>query len=338
LKALFLLVALLLLSIPISAWGGVGGGTWTKCTCNPILSGTPNSWDWYSVNYPRVLYDGQTYRMWYTGSTNATTSQIGYATSSDGVTWTKNPTPVLSPSRGRWDDNSVREGAVIQDGGIFKMWYVATGTSGSGGAIGLATSSDGITWSKDAHNPVISGTAGAYATYPAVIKDGQLYRIWYRSGASGQRSNILQAESADGVSWSQMRTALQAGSSGWDSGGLYSPSVILDAGLYKMWYSGYSGSNYGVGFATSNNGLLWTKYSGNPVLANVDDQQVVLVGSNYRMYHSWGLNTIGYSDAPANTVIPEFSINPQYPAIIGLVLMCVLIARPSSRSVRSVRA
>ena len=139
--------------------------------------------------------------------------------------------------------------------------------------------------------------------------------------------------------WGRTARDFQAGSSGWDSGGLYSPSVILDAGLYKMWYSGYSGSSYGVGFATSSNGLLWTKYSGNPVITNVDDQQVILVGSTYRMYHSWGLSTFGYSDAPANTVIPEFSINSQYLAIVGLMLMCVLIVRSASdRSVRGVRA
>jgi hypothetical protein len=43
-----------------------------------------------------VLFDGTTYKMWYAGGNASWTGQIGYATSPDGITWTKNPNPVIT--------------------------------------------------------------------------------------------------------------------------------------------------------------------------------------------------------------------------------------------------
>jgi hypothetical protein len=40
---------------------------WVKFADNPVLSPTPNGWDSDFVVQPRVLYDGNTYRMWYVG-------------------------------------------------------------------------------------------------------------------------------------------------------------------------------------------------------------------------------------------------------------------------------
>jgi len=48
--------------------------------------------------------------MWYTGAPNFSTWQwrIGYATSSDGFTWTKHPSnPVLTPETDQWDSQWV---------------------------------------------------------------------------------------------------------------------------------------------------------------------------------------------------------------------------------------
>ena len=86
--------------------------------------------------------DGGTYRMWYFGKPEPSVDNIGYATSSDGIVWTKDANnPVLEPgAEGEWDDFGVAAPTVILDGDIFKMWY--QGWQGTNPIrIGYATSS-----------------------------------------------------------------------------------------------------------------------------------------------------------------------------------------------------
>ena len=320
----FVLVMFLLLSIlwiPISVFADIGGGTWTACSCNPILSPTRNSWDNSSITYPRVIFDGKLYYMWYTGfaSTNRTSSQIGYASSSDGKTWVKNPQPVLRPSHGSWDDHSLREAWVILDGSTFKMWYVASGSSEY--AIGYATSPDGKTWTKYAKNPIIHSTE--YLGYPTVIEDGHTFKMWYAHALV----SISYAISTDGITWTWKGDAVKVGKvADWDAGWLFSPSVIHDSNGYKMWYSALSadGRRAGVGFAFSSDGVTWTKYSGNPVLPNTGNQVVVLVGKTYMMYYPT-INGLGLAEASFETVIPEFPFGVQYFTVLILLATALLV-------------
>jgi len=62
--------------------------------------------------------------MWY-GGYNGTNYQIGYATSSDGISWTKyGANPVLRLSSSGWDNAYVRDPSVIKEtDGTYKMWY-----------------------------------------------------------------------------------------------------------------------------------------------------------------------------------------------------------------------
>ena len=61
-----------------------------KYAGNPILPlGNPGEWDDTEAGYVHVLYDGSMYQMWYSGSPQQYTYRIGYATSSDGLNWTK---------------------------------------------------------------------------------------------------------------------------------------------------------------------------------------------------------------------------------------------------------
>ena len=55
----------------------------------------------------------------------------------------------------------------------------------------------------------------------------------------------------------------------WDALGATFASVIYDdrVGEYRMYYHGYNSSYHQVGLATSPDGINWTKYSGNPIVA-----------------------------------------------------------------------
>ncbi|HEV2113794.1 MAG TPA: hypothetical protein VGR50_06560, partial [Terriglobales bacterium] len=114
---------------------------------------------------PSVVLDNGTYRMWFSQKVSSG-SNVGYATSSDGINWsaynqslttcffcitTENIIPVLAVGGdGAWDRPAVGDVWVIKDTN-FKMWYtggeVITPNNGGPesveyveGAIGYATS------------------------------------------------------------------------------------------------------------------------------------------------------------------------------------------------------
>ena len=81
--------------------------TCTKYPGNPVLAGTPGSWDQAGVLDQVVMFNGTGFNMWYSGensSTGITGIAIGYASSTDGVNWVKYPAPVLETGpNGAWD-------------------------------------------------------------------------------------------------------------------------------------------------------------------------------------------------------------------------------------------
>ena len=239
---------------------------------NPVLDiGPPGSWDDVHVAAPSILYDGTTYRMWYDGN-DGSIRRIGYATSLDGIEWTKysgNPVFGLGPS-GSWDDSMATHPTVIYDGSKYHLWYAGSHAYDIG--IGYASSSDGITWIRY-HDPVLwKGTSGSwddfYVHTPTVLFDGTTFHMWYQ-GNDGINARIGYATSSDGISWtkSSSNPVLDLGPSGsWEGEDLGSPTVLFDGTVYHMWYSGDDDINAREGYATSTNGYTWTKSISNPVL------------------------------------------------------------------------
>ena len=165
---------------------------WVKSPNNPILGPTPNGWDAYYTTTPRVIYDTKIYRMWYNGGRTGS-SGVGYATSTDGISWTKHAGPVLVPGpAGSWDNSSVALGSVLWNNTLFMMWYTGNNpTTFANGAVGLATSKDGVSWTKYSGNPVLTATAidQAYIASPYVIRLGLTYNMWYTGRSTSGEPN-----------------------------------------------------------------------------------------------------------------------------------------------------
>ncbi|MDD5370265.1 MAG: hypothetical protein PHQ40_14375, partial [Anaerolineaceae bacterium] len=88
---------------------------------------------------PRVVYDGAEYHMWYSGCTpTSDLCQVGYATSPDGMHWTRKGMVLPQGAPGAWDDESADNAAALQVGNVLKMWY--SGYDGSSYRIGYASS------------------------------------------------------------------------------------------------------------------------------------------------------------------------------------------------------
>ncbi len=210
---------------------------WIKHPSNPVLShGTSGTWDDVWVMEPTVILDDSTYKMWFQGYGGTGTSYVtGYATSPDGITWTKidsvNPVLDVGPA-GSWDDVKAMNVSVLYDSTSYKMWY--NGYDGTTSGIGYATSPDGMNWTKiDSVNPVFGeGSAGAWdddgVATPVVIFADTSYMLWY-SGGDGTNRRIGLATSNDGAHWTK-----QAGNpvmdidTGWESREIYPEAVLYN--------------------------------------------------------------------------------------------------------------
>jgi hypothetical protein len=252
--------------------------------------------------------------MWYHGaglSLIVYGSAVGYAESPDGKTWQKYAAnPVLEPGEsGEWDIDFRGQMALIEDGSIFKMWFSGVGTSGPW-QIGYATSTDGLDWEFYSGNPVLEvGAPGSWdeqgADGPTVLKDGAVYKMWYHScNLDYSKCSIGYAISSDGVNWTKHagNPVLEATPGGWDESGIWFPRVIKNGTTYEMWYR----SDRKTGYATSPDGIVWTKYTANPVLSESWDgggagvPTLILDEDTYRMWVSGGADEtrgIGYFES-----------------------------------------
>lgn len=232
------------------------GIDWNKLS-DPVLEPSESGWDSLTAASPVVIFDGSIYKMWYGGGRDVTgEASIGYATSPDGISWTKYGTnPVMQPGPpGAWDDLQVLPGTVIFDGSIYKMWYAGNRQLPLY-RIGYATSPDGITWQKHP-NPVLTpGNPGEWDDFfvytPEVVFHEGTYHMWYLGRSQTTPGRIGYATSQDGINWVKDpdNPVLTPGPPGsWESNNVAHPRVII-ADTIRMWYAGNNGSNVRIGLA-----------------------------------------------------------------------------------------
>ncbi|MGD8439142.1 MAG: hypothetical protein PVG53_01305, partial [Holophagae bacterium] len=170
------------------------GVFWTKYPGNPVMDlGPPGSWEDRHVRPGGVVFDGETFHMWYTGWGTGRPVQIGYAESTDGVRWARRSEPVIASGR-IWypgaPDMSLCNPSVVSDGSIYHMFYACDGNNG-----GYAVSDDGFTWSLHQDNPVIDLPDENVASVPVVF-DGSTWHMWFtqRSSEVGDRISYATSE------------------------------------------------------------------------------------------------------------------------------------------------
>ncbi|MFN4146335.1 MAG: hypothetical protein ACK4GN_10970, partial [Runella sp.] len=297
-KLFFIAIALMELLNPSKSMAQI---VWTKHP-TPVLSRSATFPDWKALatGDACVIKDNDTLKMWYsgvgwqTGSDPCPRVRIGYAWSLNGINWNEylgNPVLNISSDTSKFDSDGVETPTVIKDLSApanqrYKLWYAGRKAKCSpvnDHKFGYAYSPDGINWTKYSGNPVLipgsnSSWFNTFISSPSVILDGSIYKMWFtapdlvfNSQPTDGKGNIGYATSNEGINWTVHPSAvLIAGDQmNWDSASIAEPSVVKIGGTYHMFYSAldqWTVENFQVGYATSTDGINWTKSTQNPVL------------------------------------------------------------------------
>ena len=172
------------------------GVTWKRLSAKPVLT-ADLPWEKVAVMCPSVLWDepAKVFRMWYSGGEQNEPNAIGYATSPDGLVWTKHTdNPVFTPDpQTPWEKHKVTACQVEKVGDWYVMFYIGFRDEPHA-QIGVARSRDGLThWQRHPGNPIVRPGVGRWdhdACYkPFAIFDGTQWLLWY-NGRHGHLEQI----------------------------------------------------------------------------------------------------------------------------------------------------
>ncbi len=325
----------LVTAVPVVAVATLEVSKWTEDATNPIFDPEAKAY------YPTVVkVSDSDYRMWYGSG-----SGVGYATSSDGLGWTEQANPVTGlvnanhPLVEYYEDSFAGANSgnnPSTDTMYFRMWYWP-GLSYTINDIRYAESADGTAWYNDQplQNgivPIISAgdplwNRGSYGPAdvlynPEASNTGTDWTFtMYYDGTTGGGEIIGLGFSSDGIIWTGYDADVDgkadpvlegSGLVGeWDMTYVSRCTVIKgDDGTYRMWFSGGDGRmDHGIGYATSSDGMNWTKDANNPIFHKTDgiswrDERsycpmVIEDGGIYKMWFSGkdagGNYAIGYA-------------------------------------------
>jgi len=192
---------------------------------------------------------------------------------------------VLAPA-GEWQaaphgGGNVYAPEVRVESGVWRMWFGGQGKDGHD-RIQLAESEDGVRW--ESRGVVLDREGANHVNDPSVVRVGDTYWMFYSRAESDIRDVIAVATSKDGVAWSRRGVALGPGRAGsWDALLVGRPSVLVEEGVFRMWYDGRKdlppgapaegvpkkeGSVRAVGYAESRDGLNWVRPREAPVFGD----------------------------------------------------------------------
>ncbi|MEI7586663.1 MAG: glycosylase [Runella sp.] len=250
---------------------------------NPIFSGTGKAGNWDEKIRERgyILREGNTYHLWYTGYKKEKNAvmHLGYATSSDGITWARySENPI-------YDLGWVEDMSVIKSDGTYYMF-----AEGKDDVAHLLTSTDRIHWKEQGALDVrmTNGqpiSKGAYGT-PAIWKEKGIWYLFYERGDLG----VWLATSKDLNIWTNVQDepVLKMGPETYDQFAVAMNQVIKYKGLYYGFYHASAFKDWhewSMNVAVSKDLIHWKKYEKNPIIGN-DKSSGILVhdGKQYRMY------------------------------------------------------
>jgi len=249
--------------------------------------------------------------MWYAGN-GPLAIQIGYATSPDGLVWTKVGNGPNFMGHQSWDSGATSTPFVLKVGTTFVLYF--SGHPGNFAySIGRATSSDGVTWTEDLANPLMYAQGGWEESriHPTwVASAGSGFEMYYTGGYN--EPQVGRATSVDGWNWTRdaANPVLALGAPGtWDQTGVAVAKVVTVGSATRLYYGGESSpENWRIGVADYSPGTSSPRYRATGYFLS----QVVDSGFRNTTWDSidWsgsfsGVTGIAVSVRAGNTPVPD---------------------------------
>ena len=186
-------------------------GKWTRLSAEPILSPGGDGFESAGTFNPAVVEKDGKFVMLYRAQDRGGKSSLGYATSSDGVHFTKRSEPVLESEAPYEKGGGVEDPRLQKFGETYYLTYTGYNNVDGGGSdhkdaqLCLATSKDLIHWDrKGVVMPSYKGKWNVKWTKSGAIVPEKIngkYWMYYLGDAKGQDTQMGVASSDDLVHW-----------------------------------------------------------------------------------------------------------------------------------------
>jgi len=266
----------------------------------PIVSkGQAGTWDDRFTDPGAVIYQDGMFHMFRNGFRDfPAESDVGYVTSLDGYTWTKQgDDPIIETKDVPYAKIAMYASSVIWEDGCWVLFFYTWDSNSfpSSSVIGRITqclAGPALTgWLPDPQPILKPGLTGEWdakqVLAPHVLKTDNGYVMYYSGVGDSGIQMIGMATSINGVTWTKYNDpattdklyvdsdpVFQPGDKGaWDAAWVHQPRVFQTAHGWMMIYRGTSdrnGSIMKLGFATSRDGIHWERFSGNPIFRPSD--------------------------------------------------------------------
>ena len=224
-------------------------------------------------------------------------------------------TPVITKGEiGTFDDSGVSFSCIVNINSKRYLYYLGWNlmvTVPWRNTIGLAIENDNGIFERYSKAPIlnIDHNDPFTLTYPFVLYDEGLYKMWYGSSlfwgpkVEDTKHVIRYAESEDGIDWK--RSAVNCIEPQYQGEfAIVKPHVIKEDGIYKMWYSYRVHNAYKIGYAESDTGIEWKRKDELAGICNSNtgwDSEMVCYpyifdykGCRYMLYNGNGYGKTGF--------------------------------------------
>ena len=251
----------------------------------PVFAASPGKWDAHIRERGWIMIEDGVWKLWYTGYASPdAVRKLGYATSSDGLNWTRHPRNPLV------DDHWVEDMMIVKDDGVYYMF-----AEGKDDLAHMLKSKNGIDWQRVGQldirmkngQPISPGPFGT----PTAFKENGLWHLFYERNDAG----IWLATSRDLKSWTHVQDepVMRPGPDPHDRDLIALNQIIKHKGRYYAYYHGAANvaekqkRRWCTCVAVSEDLIRWRKYEKNPLLPldeNKSSGIVVPHAGGFRLY------------------------------------------------------
>lgn len=212
------------------------------------------------------------------------------------VTWAEDPpfqsltfepatqNSVFTSAAGKWDAKIRERGWILKDDTGWRLWYTGYNPDQQPltMSLGMATSTDGITWTRSSDKPIINDF---WIEDMMIVRQAGNYYMF----AEGAQDQAQLLRSTDGTHWERIGTLDIRLTDGQpiSAGPFGTPTAWFENGIWNLFYER---RDAGIWLARSNDMKIWTDVSDDPVIVPGPDSydslmiamnQVIRIGDQY---------------------------------------------------------